>query len=438
MKRVVFSILGSKLDSDQSEQRWQGWRPNVALTQSSDMPVDRLELIHLSKDKELAHFVKKDIEDTAPTKVSLHSLDLNDPWDFQKTYRVLLDLCDSYRFSSDITYYVHLSTGTHTMQICLFLLTETHYFPAFLLQSAPPINPEDTQSRLTTIDLELSKYSELAARFNRRKNQHVSYLKAGIETQNVRYNALIDEMEYVSLNSKSPMLISGPTGAGKTQLAKRIYELKKQQQQLLGPLVELNCSTLTKETALSMIFGHTRGAFTGAQTERKGLLRTAHQGLLFLDEIGELGLDEQTLLLKAIEEKRFMPLGSDKYVQSDFQLIAGTNRDLWQEVKAKRFREDLLARIDLWAFELPGLKDRLEDLEPNIQFELERQGVLRGKNIKFTREGKQKYMTFALSESATWNANFRDLASSIERLATLASGGLIEERHVQREIDRLK
>jgi transcriptional regulatory protein RtcR len=101
--------------------------------------------------------------------------------------------------------------------------------------------------------------------------------------------------------------------------------------------------------------------------ERAGLLRAANNGMLFLDEIGELGLDEQAMLLRALEEKTFLPLGSDKEAHSDFQLICGTNRDLHAAVREGRFREDLLARIHLWTFVLPGLRDRREDIEPNLQ-----------------------------------------------------------------------
>src|SRR6185436_12447123 len=113
------------------------------------------------------------------------------------------------------------------------------------------------------------------------------------------------------------------------------------------------------------LFGHVKGSFTGAAQDRKGLLVAADGGLLFLDEIGELGLDEQAMLLRAVEEKRFLPVGSDTEVESDFQLIAGTNRGLAEEVRSGRFRADLLARIDLWTFRLPGLAERREDVEPN-------------------------------------------------------------------------
>lgn len=174
---------------------------------------------------------------------------------------------------------------------------------------------------------------------------------------------------------------------------------------------------------MSALFGHVKGAYTGAVHERLGLLREAHKGLLFLDEIGELGLDEQAMLLRAIEDKTFMPLGSDREVSSDFQLIAGTNRHLVERVKQGLFREDLLARINLWSYTLPSLKERIEDLEPNIEHELQQFTYKMGYKVSFNQAAREKYLNFAHSLEALWQANFRDLNSSITRMATLASGG---------------
>src|SRR5690606_14949233 len=116
-------------------------------------------------------------------------------------------------------------------------------------------------------------------------------------------------------------------------------------------------------------FGHRKGAFTGALSERAGLLRTADRGMLFLDEIGDLGLDEQAMILRAIEEGRFLPVGADREASSKFQLVDGTNRDLLADVGGGRFRDDLFARLNLGTFHLPGLAARLEDIEPNLDYE---------------------------------------------------------------------
>jgi transcriptional regulatory protein RtcR len=188
---------------------------------------------------------------------------------------------------------------------------------------------------------------------------------------------------------------------------------------------------------MSALFGHVKGAFTGAVSERPGLLRTADGGVLFLDEIGELGPDEQAMLLRALEEKVFFPLGSDREAHSEFQLIAGTNRDLATRVKEGAFREDLLARINLWTFALPGLRDRIEDLEPNLNYELEQYASRIGKRVTFSKEARNRFLKFALSPGARWIGNFRDLNGAVVRMSTLALGGRITAEIVDDEVDRL-
>jgi transcriptional regulatory protein RtcR len=217
-----------------------------------------------------------------------------------------------------------------------------------------------------------------------------------------------------------------------------MFELKKSRHQVSGDFVEVNCATLRGDGAASTLFGHKKGAFTGAATDRAGLLRAAHDGVLFLDEIGELGTDEQAMLLKAVEEKRFFPMGSDREVSSDFQLIVGTNRDLRVDVAQGRFREDLYARINLWSYTLPGLSQRTEDLEPNIDHLLSKAGIELGRAVRFNAEAKADYMRFAQSADALWSGNFRDLSASVTRLATLADGGRITTGQVEAEIQRLR
>jgi transcriptional regulatory protein RtcR len=230
----------------------------------------------------------------------------------------------------------------------------------------------DPAGTWNAIDLNLSRYDSIARRFAEAQEDSATLLKSGIATRNAAFNRMIAEIERVATRSAAPMLLMGPTGAGKSQLARRIYELKASRHRLSGPFVEVNCATLKGDGAMSALFGHRKGAFTGAMTERAGLLRSADGGMLFLDEIGELGLDEQAMILRAVEEGRFLPLGADKEVTSRFQLIAGTNRELLAEVTAGRFREDLFARLNLWTFRLPSLAERPEDIEPNLDYEMDR------------------------------------------------------------------
>ncbi len=162
------------------------------------------------------------------------------------------------------------------------------------------------------------------------------------------------------------------------------------------------------------------------------------QTLDFLNEIGELGADEQAMLLKAIEEKTFYPFGSDRQVSSDFQLIAGTVRDLRQLVAEGKFREDLYARINLWTFTLPGLRQRQEDIEPNLDYEVERHASLTGDSVRFNTEARRAWLAFATSPQATWRGNFRELSASVTRMATFATSGRITLDVVEDEINRLR
>ena len=249
---------------------------------------------------------------------------------------------------------------------------------------------------------------------------------------------MIEQIEKVAIKSRAPILLNGPTGAGKSFLARRIFELKQARHQFSGAFVEVNCATLRGDTAMSTLFGHVKGAFTGARESREGLLRSANGGMLFLDEIGELGADEQAMLLKAIEEKNFYPFGSDRQVSSDFQLIAGTVRDLRQLVADGKFREDLYARINLWTFTLPGLRQRQEDIEPNLDYEVERHASLTGDSVRFNTEARRAWLAFATSPQATWRGNFRELSASVTRMATFASSGRITLDVVEDEINRLR
>lgn len=441
MKTIVIGLLGTSLDRrGVGAKRWDRWRPTLSLCQHDDLLVDRLELLHAPDHQTLVAQLTEDIARVSPeTEVVPYPITFQDPWDFESVYAHLLDFARAYPFQPDEhEYLVHITTGTHVAQICLYLLTEAGYLPGRLLQTSPASRTSDLPGQYQIIDLDLSKYDQIASRFEREHQEGAAYLKGGIQTRNPAFNSMIEQLEKVSIRSREPILLTGPTGAGKTQLAQRVFALKKQRSQLSGRLVTVNCATLRGDQAMSALFGHKKGAFTGALSSRTGLLREANKGLLFLDEVGELGLDEQAMLLKAIEDKSFLPYGSDQEVHSDFQLIAGTNRDLQARVTEGKFREDLLARIDLWSYELPSLRARLEDLEPNIQYELESFCQKTGTLVGFNRDARERFLRFAHSPEALWSANFRDLNASLTRMGTLATGGRITEAVVAEEITRLK
>ena len=440
-RQVVIGMLGTQLDAGVGPARWEKWRPTVSLGMHETFLLDRLDLlVDERRYGPVASTVALDLAQVSPeTQVRRHDVYIADPWDFESVYATLHDFLQAYPFQPDEEdYYVHITTGTHVTQICWFLLTESHHFPGRLIQTSPPRKQDGgAPGTYAIIDLDLSRYDRIAQRFAQQQLADRDLLKSGIATRNAAFNRMIEQIETVATRSKAPMLLMGPTGAGKSQLARKIYELKKLRHQVSGPFVEVNCATLKGDSAMSALFGHRKGAFTGAAQDRPGLLRSADKGLLFLDEIGELGLDEQAMILRAIEEGRFLPVGADSETKSDFQLIAGTNRDLVGEVAAGRFRDDLFARLNLWTFALPGLADRREDIAPNLDYELERFAQREGSRVTFNKEARDRYLAFAESAAAKWQGNFRDLAASVTRMATLSDTGRIDRDAVGFEIARL-
>ena len=436
---VVLGLLGTTLDAGHGPDRWQAWRPSVSICRQPDLIIKRFELLHPVRYARLATTIRDDIQAVSPeTEVRLHTMDFDDPWNFEEVYEKLSGFARGYPFDADSEdYLIHITTGTHVAQICLFLLTESRHLPGRILQCSPA-RDRNEPGKITVIDLDLSRYDRIASRFAEERVEGVSYLKGGIETRNAAFNRLIDRVEHVALATRDPLLLIGPTGAGKSMLARRIYELKKARHLMKGAFVDVNCATLRGDAAMSALFGHVKGAFTGALKDRSGLLRSADGGVLFLDEIAELGLDEQAMLLRALEEKSFLPLGSDHATHSDFQLIAGTNRDLTAAVGQGQFREDLLCRINLWTFALPGLRNRPEDIDPNLQFELDQHARKSGQRVTFSKEARDEFLRFALSPDARWSGNFRDLNAAVARMGTLSQGARISVDLVHEEIQRLR
>ena len=443
MKTTVISVLGTQKDKygGKGPERWDTWRPTIGLVQQEDLPIDELHMIFNKENLELAERVKADVKVVSPeTNVIFDIIQLKDPWDFEEVYSKFYDYAKSSCFHEEGTqYYIHISTGSHVEKICLFLLVESHHLSSKIVQTTPKEghvrHSNDPKGTINLIDLDLSRYDKLAKRFETERQDDLSFLKQGIDTKNAAFNRLIETIERVAVRSSDPILLTGPTGAGKSQLAKQIYLLKKQSGKIKGEFVAVNCATLGGDLAKSALFGHKKGSFSGAGSDHIGFLKEADGGIIFLDEIGELPMEAQAMLLKAIEEKTFRPLGASKDEHSDFQLICGTNRTLDD---AAKFRQDLLSRINLWSFRLPGLADRREDIEPNLDHELISAAKRTGKHIAFNKEARSRFLAYALDPRTRWSGNFRDLNAMVTRMATLAEGGRISLEDVDEEIARCR
>ena len=439
MKHVIVSILGTRKDVENSENH--NWSPSVSLVLHKDkFLVDEYHLVYNKGFRELAEAVQGRIEsESVTTNVVLDEIPLSDPWDFDEVCLKFFDYVKRPCFHRDNTeYLVHINTGTNVERICLFWLVYANYIKAKLIQTAPSegfgrSHSADAKGLLKIIDMRRTGNTVLASRINDLSLEGITFLKDGIQTKNKQYNDTIDELERLVLASSDPILITGPTGAGKTKLASKIYELKKKHNLVSGKFVSVNCATLDHSTARSELFGHVKGAYTDAQGPRDGFIKTAENGILFLDEVGDLSKEVQTMLLKAIEEHVFYPMGSDEPVECNFQLICGTNQDL---TDPKKFRNDLLQRINRWSYRIPGLAERREDIEPNFNYELDLFKNHANRGVVITDEARKLFMDYALAETTSWSGNFRELRNMVARMGTLAQDGEIRPSDVEREIGR--
>lgn len=221
----------------------------------------------------------------------------------------------------------------------------------------------------------------------------------------------------IAAASDSPVLITGETGTGKGVLARWIHHNSSRAQQ---EFVEVNCSGLRGELLAREIFGNARGAFTSADQDRKGLLDIADRGSLFLDEIGDMGLDVQAPFLKVLEEKRYRRLGDVKLLSSNFRLICATNRDVAVMVHNGQFRQDLFYRINMMPLHLPPLRERVADI-PDLAAYLLRQ--LRAPKPELSDK------VVRLLCSYEWPGNIRELRNVLERALLLARGAQLESAH---------
>lgn len=449
-KNILYSFLGTERDAGFNEKRLSRWRPNPGVSQSEDLQIDTLVLMHERRHLNLAEMVAKDARSLALRDgftVELLEIDLTTDdgqghYDLARCFDAMVDIGNAANFDHENVYYLNLSTGTHIMQITAYLMCESKIWPAIPAQLSPQIDRHNTPSKITALDLSLATYDRVMHRSQAEVLHEEDALKNGIKTLDPAFNMMVSKLFKIASRSRSPIVLMGQTGVGKTAMARRLHKVKADSKRPLGGLkgqiVEVNCATLRGDTVLSTLFGHKKGAFTGATHDRDGMLKKANGGMLFLDEIGELNVEVQAMLLHALEEKTFFPMGADTPVESDFELIVGTNRDLQACVQEGAFRADLLARINTWTFTIPGLGDRRQDIEPNLDFELAKLSEQDQVLYRFVADAKAAYLSFAIHPDATWAGNFRDLASSVERMVTLSDNGMITRDLVDEEILTLK
>jgi len=280
---------------------------------------------------------------------------------------------------------------------------------------AKPIN---AQELLVAIERAIEA-SELQGEVAQRRNLQL------VSNRAVRLIGTSKEIENLRLEiakvgpSDTTLLIEGETGTGKEVVAREMHSASTRAEK---PFVALNCGAIPNELMESELFGHKRGAFTGAHKDSEGKFRLAHRGTLLLDEVGELSSTAQVKLLRALEERSFYPVGGTELAEVDVRVIASTNRNLKELVKQGKFREDLLFRINVYAIRIPPLRERPKDIIALAEFfSAQYSKKANKKNVKFSEEAKELLMQHA------WKGNVRELRNVIERVVLFTESSTIRK-----------
>jgi DNA-binding NtrC family response regulator len=232
---------------------------------------------------------------------------------------------------------------------------------------------------------------------------------------------IIQRAERVA-ETKSTVLITGETGTGKELVARAIHNRSAQRDM---PLIRVNCAAIPESLLESELFGHVRGAFTGAATTKKGKFALADGGTIFLDEIGTMSPALQSKLLRVLQEREFEPLGSERTEKIDVRVIAATNRDLRQMVAEGKFQEDLFYRLNVIPIELPPLRERRDDIPALVDHFLKKHAQRIGRRIERIDDG-----VLAQLQQYDWPGNVRELENVIERAVVLSTGTVITPRAI--------
>jgi transcriptional regulatory protein RtcR len=452
-KNIVFGFLGLTrdrtvhTDSPINEELGQ-WRPTLSIFSHPEFPVHYFHLIFPLNSEEfamprLAWEVLDEIRSISPdTILQSHVMDMNNPWDLREVYQWLWDMCENLRFTPEKeNYYFHITVGTHVQQICVFLLTELRRFPGKVLQTyGPSMHRKNDKPGYVIMD---PHDLPVFIREHRRqeKPDNTAILKSGFASVNPAYNMLIDDLRRAAEGSREPILLLGETGTGKSVEARRIYEVKKNEFHFTGKFIEINCATITKDLAIAMLFGYKKGDYSGAVRDQAGILQQSDGGMLFLDEIGEFSLEVQAMLLQAIETRHFKIFGIHEEIETRFQLVCGTNRDLERNIWQGLFREDLHARINFWSFTMPPLRNRQDDIPSLVEYYLKEWSEENGDAmVTFENNAHKEYLDFAMNRTALWTKNLRELNHSVKKMCYYANSasGIINAGIVRKETEELR
>ncbi len=424
--------------------------PGAILSVLEARQLDSIHLLHTPHLRENAEATGEEIQRRFPAYlVERHELPISDAKDYSTVMGLLARKVRELAARGGPTDdFVCVSSGTAEIRAAWFLLAAAGVLRATLLQVGSPAEPLFGPPNVREVDLDGGDWSSLrdlvmpqayfdaaspaeadaeievmysmpaaapaATRYSRAARAaspaypglEEALKSLGIFIGSAVMRQAAEKAAIAAADSDLPVLITGETGTGKDLFAKLVHEISARRQR---PFVAVNCGAIPKELVESHLFGHVKGAFTGAVTDQSGKFVQAHGGTLFLDELGELPLDAQAKLLRAVQDREVEAVGSGKTRKVDIRIVAATNRNLRQDIGAGRFREDLYYRLGVVEIALPPLRDR--------QTEIASLAVTLSEKINLRRQKPRQLSKEALRrlELYSWPGNIRELSSALER-----------------------
>ncbi|MDI3289757.1 sigma 54-interacting transcriptional regulator [Polyangium sp. 15x6] len=386
---------------------------------------DHVVLLNNYRTEEAALF-ERWLEKKAKVNVVVRQETLSSPTNHADIYRAVTGavpwVLAEYGKKAKLTF--HLSPGTPAMASIWIIVAKTR-FEAELIESSK-------EAGVRTVDVPFELAAEFVPDAIRRADEDLERLSGGLRPEEPKFGDILhrsDKMKSLVRRARqaapysASILIEGESGTGKELLAAAIHMESPRKGQ---PFVPVNCGAIPKDLVESSLFGHVKGSFTGAFADYAGVFEQANNGTLFLDEVGELPLDAQVKLLRALQEKEVRPIGGKKEVKVDVRVIAATNRNLLEEVRTRRFREDLYFRLAVLVLKVPPLRDREGDVGLLLQKLLDRLNV----DMAAQSGGVQKKLSVGaknLLQRHPWPGNVRELEATLLRAYIWSKGPVIEE-----------
>lgn len=356
--------------------------------------------------------------------VDIKEVFLDDPTEYFAILKGLrFHIKDIIETIPNANYYISVASGTPQMHACWLLLAASGEIPAHILHVRPPRFITANQPVVTDIDLSSPEFPIIRSNICSIDSHDILITdcktiirQLGIVGEHPKMNKAL-EMGIMLATSEVPILVLGETGTGKELFAKFIHRVSGRTE---GNFVPINCGAIPKELVESILFGHKKGAFTGAIKDQRGKFVLADKGTLFLDELGELPLDIQVKLLRVLQDGIIEPVGATDFKQVDVRIIAATNKDLRKSIKDGFFREDLYYRLNIGEIYLPPLHERKSDIPKIALHILDRINA----NLKFPKRLSQAALKKLQIQS--WPGNVRELENAIERSARLTRNNILE------------